>query len=62
MQTAKQTLEAMTRTLPEDATFADIQYRHYTLEKIAAGLHSVETQGVVPHDEAKRQLAKWLAD
>lgn len=62
MQTAKQTLEAMIRTLPEDATYADVQYRLYTLEKIAAGLESIETHGTIPHDEARRRMAKWLVD
>ncbi len=62
MQTAKQSLESVLRTLPEDASFEDIQYRLYTLEKIAAGLESIENHGTISHDEAKRRMAKWLVD
>ena len=62
MQTAKQSLEAMIRTLPEDASFEDIQYRLYTMEKIAAGLESLEKHGGIPQEEAKRRMAKWLID
>ena len=62
MQTAKQSLESVLRTLPEDASFEDIQYRLYTLEKIAAGLESIEIHGTISHDEAKRRMAKWLVD
>ena len=62
MNTPKQTFEAIVRTLPEDATYQDIHYRLYTLEKVDAGLESLEKQGGVPHEEAKRRLAKWLVD
>lgn len=37
MQTAKQEIEAMVRALPEDATFEEVQYRLYVLEKIHRG-------------------------
>ena len=62
MQTAKQSIDSMSRTLPEDATYEDAQYRLYTLEKIAAGLESLEKHGGIPHDEAKKRMAKWLVD
>ena len=58
MQTAKQSLDAMIRTLPEDARFEDIRYRLYTMEKIAAGLESLEKHGGILHEEVKVALAK----
>ena len=62
MQTAKQEIEAMVRALPGDATFEEVQYRLYVLEKIHQGLESLERNGGVPHDEAKTRFAKWLHD
>lgn len=62
MQTAKQEIEAMVRALPEDATFEEVQYRLYVLEKIHRGPESIERNGGIPHDEAKARFAKWLHD
>ena len=62
MQTAKQSAETMIRALPEDASFEEIQYRLYVLEKIAAGVTSLESDGGVLHDEVKKRMAKWLTD
>ncbi len=62
MQSAKQDAEAMIHALPDDATFEDMQYRLYVLEKIHLGLESLKTEGGVPHDEARHRMAKWLND
>jgi len=62
MQTAKQTLEAMIRTLPEDVTFADVQYRLDLAEKLQQRLASVDAGEVVSHEEARLRMAKWLTD
>jgi len=62
MQTAKQSLEAMIRTLPEDASFEDIQYCFGVIAMLHERLASVDRGEVVSHQEVKRQLAKWLAD
>ncbi len=62
MQSAKQEVEAMIHALPDDATFEDMQYRLYVLEKIHLGRHSLKQDGGVPHEEAKRKMAKWLED
>ena len=62
MQTAKESLEAMIRTLPEDASFADVQDRLQLMEKLQERLASVDAGEVVSHDEAKARLAKWLTD
>jgi hypothetical protein len=40
--------------LPEDATFEEVQYRLCVLEKIHRGLESLERNGGIPHDEARR--------
>ena len=60
MQTAKQSAETMIRALPEDASFEEIQYRLYVLEKIAAGVASLAENGGIPHSEVMERFAKWL--
>lgn len=62
MQTAKQDAEAMIRALPDDATFEDMQYKLYVLEKIHEGQKSIQEHGGVSHEVAKKRMAKWLQD
>ena len=50
----------MLESLSDDASFEDIQYHLYVLEKVKRGLDRVETEGAVPHEEAKNRLSKWL--
>jgi hypothetical protein len=59
MKTAKQEAAAMIQALPDDATFEDMQYRLYVLERIREGLESLKTEGAIPHAEVKRRLAEW---
>lgn len=46
--------------LPNDASYEDIQYHLYVLEKIKRGLERAETEGAIPHEEAKARFGKWL--
>lgn len=39
------------RDLPDDATWADLQYRLYVREKIERGLADIEAGRVVSHEE-----------
>jgi predicted transcriptional regulator len=60
MQTAKQEVKNLLETLPDDATFEDIQYSIYVRQKIAEGLQDVEEGRLISHEEAKRRMARWL--
>ena len=60
MQTARQSLEAMIRTLPENASFEDIQYRINLVALLHERLASVDAGEVVSHEEVKARLAQWL--
>ena len=46
--------------LPDDASYEDIQYHLYVLEKIKRGLERAEAEGGIPHEAAKARLGKWL--
>lgn len=60
MSTAKAEVESMLASLPEDASFEDIQYHLYVLEKVKKGMARAEAEGAVPHEDVKKRLGKWL--
>lgn len=59
--TAKQEALKLIETLPEDASFEEIQYHLYVRQKIEAGLRDVEAGNVLSHEEVERRMVKWLA-
>jgi hypothetical protein len=61
MSAPKSEVKSMIEGLPEDASFEDIQYHLYVLEKVKRGLERAESEGAVSHEEAKVRLSKWLA-
>ena len=61
MSTPKAEVRSMIEGLPDDASFEDIQYHLYVLEKVKRGLERAESEGAVSHEEAKARLSKWLA-
>jgi predicted transcriptional regulator len=61
MSTPKQDAADLIAALPDDASFEDIQYRLYVLEKIRAGDAELEAGLGIDHTEARAQMAKWRA-
>ncbi len=60
--TPKQATLDLIQRLPDDASFEDIQYEVYVLQKIEAGLREVEAGESVSHAEAGRRLSRWLGE
>lgn len=60
MSTAKAEVTSMIASLPEDASLEDIQYHLYVLEKVKRGMDRADSEGVIPHEEVKKHLEKWL--
>ena len=60
METAKQQVEKILATLPEDSSLEDIQYHLYVRQKIEQGLADADAGKVLSHAEVERRLAKWL--
>jgi predicted transcriptional regulator len=50
----------MISSVPDDASFGEIQYRLGVLERIAIGLAEVDRGDVIPHEEVVKRMAKWL--
>ena len=60
MRSPKAEVASMLEALSDDANFEYIQYHLYVLEKVKRGLDRVETEGAVPHEEAKKRLSMDL--
>lgn len=62
MSSAKADVAQMLEALPQTASFEDIQYHLYVLEKIRRGKERADNEGTISHAEAKARLGKWLRD
>jgi predicted transcriptional regulator len=60
--TVKQEIRRLVDDLPEDCTIEDVQYRLYVLKKIRRGLEELDRGEGISEEEARRQLAPWLAE
>jgi hypothetical protein len=61
MGSPKDEVATLLSNLPDDASYEDIQYHLYVLEKVRRGLERAQTEGAVSHEIAKARLGKWLA-
>jgi hypothetical protein len=61
MASPKDEVSSMLEKLPQDASYEDIQYHLYVLEKVKRGLGRAEAEGTISHQDAKTRLGKWLA-
>jgi hypothetical protein len=61
MGTPKDEVSSLLEKLPDDASYEDIQYHLYVLEKAKRGLERADMEGTISHEDAKARLGKWLA-
>jgi len=57
---AKDQVRKILDRLPEDASYEDIQYHIYIIQKVSKGLDEVAEGRVVDEEEADRRMDKWL--
>jgi predicted transcriptional regulator len=60
METEKDNIIKMIKTLPNDVSMEDIIEAIYVRKKIEKGLKDSEEGRLYTHEEAKQRLAKWL--
>jgi len=60
MTPVKKELISWIRALPDDCSVEDVWYYLYVRKKVEEGLEALEEGRVIPHQEAKRRMAKWL--
>ena len=56
----KEAVIAMIQRLPEDVTVPDILTELYFRQLVDEGLEQLDAGKGVPHEEARKQLGKWL--
>jgi len=62
MATAKEEIQRMLDTLPNDATWEDIQYSIYVRERIERGRREADEGKIIDQDEIERRMKRWLAE
>jgi len=58
----KEEVRKLLDTLPEEASFEDIQYHIYVQQAIRRGLEAAERGELVDQDEIERRMSKWLGE
>lgn len=61
MASAKQTVRDVLKQMPEDCSLEDIQYQLYLRQKPEKSRTAAAEGRLVPHEEVKQRLSKWLA-
>lgn len=60
MSTAKQDVEKLLKSLPDNASIEDIQYHIYVLDKVRRGLEDACVNGTLSREEASGRIARIL--
>jgi predicted transcriptional regulator len=60
MPTAKEELRRMLETLPDDATWEDMQYSIYVRERIERGRREADDGKVIDQEEVEHRMKRWL--
>lgn len=62
MRKAKEEVRRILDTLPEDASYEDIQYHIYVRQAIERGIAAVDRGEILSQEEVERRMAKWLGE
>ena len=62
MNTAKQDVQKLLQSLPEDCSVEDVQYHLYVLDKVRGGLEDARTNGVLSQEDVEDRVNKWLIE
>jgi len=57
----KDDIRTLLEKLPDDASYEDVQYHLYVLEKVNRGLDRGSAGGAIAHEDARGRLSRWLA-
>jgi len=62
MATVKEEVRRMIESLPDDATWEDVQYSIYVRERIERGRREATDGKILDEDEVERRMKPWLAE
>ncbi|MEO6323943.1 MAG: hypothetical protein ABIT01_02585 [Thermoanaerobaculia bacterium] len=57
---AKEEVKRLLDTLPDDASFEDIQYHLFVRQKLDKGLKEIEDGNTLTQEEVEERMARWL--
>jgi predicted transcriptional regulator len=60
VMTTKEKMVQAVQSLPEDASIEDAMERLFLLAKIERGIQQADAGQLIPHEEVKERMAKWL--
>ena len=62
MATAKEVVRKLLDTLPDDATWEDVQYSIYVRERVERARLEAERGDLIEQDEVERRMNQWLGE
>ena len=62
MATVKEEARRMIESLPDDATWEDVQYSIYVRERIERGRREATDGKILDEDEVERRMKPWLTE
>jgi hypothetical protein len=62
MRSAKQDVEPLLQTLPDNSSVEDIRCHLYVLDKVRRGFEDARANGTLSHEEVETRLSKWLTE
>ena len=62
MATVKDEIRRMIESLPDDATWEDVQYSIYVRERIERGRGEAAEGKILDEDEVERRMKPWLTE
>jgi predicted transcriptional regulator len=58
----KEEVRRLLDTLPDEASYEDIQYHIYVQQKIDTGLAAAERGDFISDDEIEQRIARWAGE
>ena len=58
----KEEVRRLLETLPDDASYEDIQYHIYVQQKIDRGLEASERGDFISDDEIEQRISRWAGE
>ena len=60
MSTAKEEVRKLLESIPDEASYEDIQYHIYVRQKIERAMNEADAGNVLSGEEVRRRLSRWL--
>lgn len=61
MKSADELLTDYLNRMPKEASPEEVRYFRYVIEKVKAGLESIEKEGGLDHAEVEKRFSTWLS-